>query len=168
MKTMRNIILLSVFVLSTVWVKGQILQPDSLKTGNNKPHIEIKVHKKYDKNGHLVQYDSTYVWTYHNGHRNVHIDMRQMMGDFRPFFRQNLPDSLLRVFGHPGFDLNDTSMMGDFFNNPHFFDDWQKELFDMNREMRAMDSLRMEFLKRYMKNLEHHGQRKNPLKAGIY
>lgn len=168
MKTMRNILLSFLFVFFAGNIRAQVLQPDSLSRTKNKPQVRIKVQKRYDKNGNIVQYDSTYEWTYHNGNENVHIDMRRMMGDFKPFFRQNLPDSLLQVFGAPHFDLNDSSMMHDFFNSADFFGQWQKELFDMNREMRMMDSLRMEFLKRYMQNVKHKGKRKNPLKAGIY
>jgi hypothetical protein len=94
--------------------------------------------------------------------------MHQLMGDFKPFFRENLPDSLLQFFGNPGFNLNDSAMMMDFFNNAHFFDQWQKEIFDMHREMQAMDSLRMQFLKKYMLEMQHPGKENNPSKAGIY
>ncbi|UBM62281.1 hypothetical protein LA303_12905 [Candidatus Sulfidibacterium hydrothermale] len=168
MKTMRNIFLSVIFMFAAAGVKAQIIQPDTTGNAMNKPQVHIQVQKKYDKNGNLIRYDSTYEWTYRNGNENVHIDMQQMMGDFKPFFRQNLPDSLLQIFGNPNFDLNDSSMMDAFFNNAHFFDDWQKEIFDMNREMRTMDSLRMEFLKRYMHHLKHQGKQKNPLKAGVY
>jgi hypothetical protein len=163
------IAILSVFMAFTaISTQAQILQPDTSNKNFAKPQVHIKVQKKYDKNGNIVQYDSTYEWTYHNGKKDVHIDMQQMMGDFKPFFRQNLPDSLLRVFGNPDFNLNDSAMMQDFFNNAHFFDRWQKEIFNMNREMREMDSLRMEFLKRYMKGAGKKGKNRNPLKGKIY
>lgn len=168
MKTTRNVFLSLLFLFTALGLQAQIMQPDTLQGKMNRPQVRIKVQKKYDKNGHIVQYDSTYEWTYHNGNENVHIDMRQMMGDFKPFFRQNLPDSLLQFFGNPHFDLNDSAMMNDFFNNADFFGQWQKELFNMNRQMRTMDSLRMEFLKRYMQNIKHKGRRENPLKGGIY
>ena len=169
MKTMKNILVALLFLLAVLPVQAQNRwQYDTLTGKAGKPQVRIKVQKKYDKNGNIIQYDSTYEWTYQNGNKKVHINMQQMMGDFKPFFRENLPDSLLQFFGNPHFDLNDSSMMNDFFNNTDFFGQWQKELFDMNREMHAMDSLRMEFLKRYMENLKHNGKRKNPLKGGIY
>ncbi len=167
MKTIKSIALCLALLFSVSLMQAQVVQTDTLQEQANKPQVRIKVQKKYDKNGNIVQYDSTYEWTYHNGSRNVHIDMREMMGDFKPFFRQNLPDSLLQIFGNPHFNLNDSSMMEDFFNSADFFGQWQKELFDMNREMRTMDSLRMEFLKRYLQNEKHKGKRKNPLKASI-
>jgi hypothetical protein len=168
MKTLKSMLLPVLIFFLAGNLPAQVLQPETKSVKKNKPRINIHVQKKYDKNGNLIQYDSTYEWTFHNGNENVHIDMQQMMGDFKPFFRQNLPDSLLQIFGSPHFDLSDSSMMNDFFNSNNFFGQWQKELFDMNREMRTMDSLRMEFLKRYMQNIKHHGKRKNPLKAGIY
>jgi len=168
MKTIKSIILSVFLLVAATDMQAQILQPDSQASNTAKPQVQIKVKKIYDKNGKVVQYDSTYVWTYHNGNENFHINMHQLMGDFKPFFRENLPDSLLQFFGDPGFNLYDSAMMLDFFNSDHFFDQWQKELFDMHRELRTMDSLRMEFLKKYMQEMKHPGKQKNPLNDGIY
>ncbi len=168
MKNVISIILSVLFLLAGMTVQAQIVQPDSLANSTAKPQVQIKVKKIYDKNGNIVQYDSTYVWTYHNEKGSAHIDMHRLMDNFKPYFRENLPDSLLQVFGNPNFNLNDSAMMMNFFNNPHFFDMWQKEIFDMNHEMRTMDSLRVKFLKRYMLQEKHIGKQKNPLKAGGY
>ncbi len=165
MKRIRNVILSALFLLAGIAAHAQNLKSDSLNNKANKPQIQIKVKKVYDKNGNIIRYDSTYTWTYNsqNGKKSIRID--SLMRHFMPFFRKNLPDSLLQVFGNPDINLNDSAMMMDFFNNNHFFDRWQNKVFDMNRELKAMDSLRMEFLKKYTHELKH--RQKHP-KAGIY
>ncbi len=159
---------MSVFLLlAGMTVRAQMVQPDTLNNRANKPHVEIKVKKAYDKNGNIVRYDSTYVWTYSNHNGNMHINPDSLLSSFLPFFRENLPDSLLQVFGNPDIDMNDSAMMMNFFNNAHFFDQWQQGLFHMQKEMRTMDSLRMEFLKGY---LHKHKKmlKESPGKAGFY
>lgn len=165
MKRIRNVILSALFLLAGIAAHAQILQPDSLNNKTSKPQIRIKVKKVYDKNGNIVRYDSTYTWTYNsqNGEKSIRVD--SLMSHFIPFFRENLPGSLSEVFGNPNIDLNDSAMMMNFFNNDHFFDQWQRKVFDVNREMRALDSLRMEFLKKYLHEPRH--RQKRP-KAGIY
>ncbi len=165
MKRIRNVILSGIFLLAGIAAHAQIIQPDSHNNKTNKPQVRIKVKKVYDKNGNIIRYDSTYTWIYdsQNGKNNISVD--SLMSHFMPFFRKNLPGSLSQVFGNPDIDLNDSVMMIDFFNNDHFFNRWQKEVFDMNREMKAMDSLRMDFLKKYLRESQH---RQKTSKAGIY
>ncbi len=167
MKKIKCVILSGFLLLAGVTVRAQMIQPDTLNNRANKPHVEIKVKKAYDKNGNIIRYDSTYVWTYNNHSGNVHINPDSLMSKFMPFFRKNLPDSLLQIFGNPDINMNDSAMMKDFFNNAHFFDQWQQGLFNMKKEMQAMDALRMEFLKRYLHEYKR-GNKKNPVKAGIY
>ncbi len=168
MKKVKSIILAAFLLLAGTTVRAQVVNTESQNNHADKPQVHINVKKAYDKNGNIIRYDSTYEWTYssQNGKQNINID--SLMGHFIPYFRENLPDSLSQVFGNPDLNLNDSAMMMDFFNNAHFFDRWQKEVFDMNREMRAMDSLRMEFLKKYMHEKKHHREKRNPLKAGIF
>ncbi len=168
MKKIKSIILSALLLLAGMTAHAQIVNADKQESHANKPQVHINVKKVYDKNGNIIRYDSTYEWTYsnHSGKSNINLD--RLMGQFVPFFRENLPDSLSRVFGNPDFNLNDSAMMLNFFNNVHFFDQWQKEIFDMKHEMQAMDSLRMEFLKRYMHEKKYSGKKRNPLKAGVY
>lgn len=165
MKKIKSIILSAFLLLAGMTAYAQIVHSHN---HTNKPQVHINVKKVYDKNGNIIRYDSTYEWTYsnHSGKSNINLD--SLMGQFVPFFRENLPDSLSRVFGNPDFNLNDSAMMLNFFNNAHFFGRWQKEIFDMKHEMQAMDSLRMEFLKRYMHEKKCSGKKKYPLKAGVY
>lgn len=168
MKKIKSIILSALLLLAGMTAHAQIVSADNQNSHANKPQVHINVKKVYDKNGNIIRYDSTYEWTYSNHSGKESINLDSLMGHFMPFFRKNLPDSLLRIFGNPDFNLNDPSMMLNFFNNARFFDQWQEEVFDMNHEMRALDSLRMEFLKRYMHEKRHSGEKRNPLKAGVY
>jgi uncharacterized protein YycO len=168
MKKIKSIILSAFLMVAGTTVRAQNLNAENGNIHANKPQVHINVKKAYDKNGNIIRYDSTYEWTYssHNGKQDINLD--SLMGHFMPFFRENLPDSLSRVFGNPNLNPDDSAMMMNFFNNAHFFDQWQKEVFDMNHEMQAMDSLRMEFLKNYMRKKKHSGKRRNPLKAGVF
>jgi hypothetical protein len=38
----------------------------------------------------------------------------------------------------------------DFFNNDHFFDDWQNELFNFQDEMKHLDSLKQLFFNKFL------------------
>ncbi len=167
MKKIKSIILSAFLLMAGMTVHAQIVNTENRNIHANKPQVHINVKKAYDKNGNIIRYDSTYEWTYssHNGKQNINLD--SLMGHFMPYFRENLPDSLSQAFGNPALNLNDSTMMMNFFNNAHFFDQWQKEVFDMNHEMRAMDSLRMQFLKNYMREKRHSGKRKNSIKAGV-
>ncbi len=167
MKKIKSIILSVLLLLAGMAVHAQRVHTDKQDSHANKPQVHINVKKAYDKNGNIIRYDSTYEWTYSNHSSKGNINLDSLMGHFMPFFRENLPDSLSQVFGNPDFNLNDSAMMLNFFNNAHFFDEWQKEVFDMKHEMQAMDSLRMEFLKRYMHKRRHAGNKRNPLGAGI-
>lgn len=54
----------------------------------NKPKENIKVNKKYDENGNLIEYDSVYSYSYSYSGNDFNIN----------------PDSLLRNFGFKGWD----------------------------------------------------------------
>ncbi len=168
MKQMKSILLSVLLLLATMGLQAQVRHRRKADNQVNKPQIHINVKKQYDKNGNIIRYDSTYVWTYstHNGKENINLD--SLMRQFIPYFRENLPDSLAGIFGNPSFNLNDSAMMMDFFNNSHFFDQWQQGLFNMQKEMETMDSLRMSFLKRYLNHHRRKSLKKNPLKAGFY
>ena len=98
--------------------------------GTNKPQIHINVHKKTDKNGNIIGYDSTYTYYYKND------------GNSNPPKGFN-PDS---VFNHMG----DNFMNNGFFSNP-FANDPFFQGFDNNMMplFQNMDSLMNHFLNQF-------------------
>ncbi len=95
---------------------------DSLK---NQPKIDVKVNRKYDEHGNLVQFDSTYSYVYSSDGNTVIMDMDSMMngGDFQQFFNHPFMND---PFGNNFF--NDSLMMG--FQNP-----FGNDPFEMHRKM---------------------------------
>ncbi len=162
---MKKIIFLWVFLLIGFATQAQIKQ-DSTPKQINKPKIQVKVNKVYDKNGNIIRYDSTYSWTYNSEKQGKQIDVDSVMKRFMPYFHEHFPDSLSREFSDPFFQSNDSSMILDFFNNDHFFKQWQNQLFDFQHQIQQMDSLKRLFFKQYL----HQNRLKSTdkPKAGIY
>ncbi len=132
---------------------------DTTSLNNNRPHIEIKVNKVYDENGNVIEYDSTYVWSYSNssGDATLNIDPDSLFRQFVPWFSQHINDFSTEPFYHKIF--KDSTMYLDFFNNDYFFDQWQNELFDFNKELRQMDSLKRIFFDQFLKEEQMEEQK---------
>lgn len=135
-----------------------------MKPGN--PKIHYNVHKVYDKNGNLISYDSTYSWSYHHESHGRQIDVDSVFRKFLPYFRQNFPDSTFQELQNHFLGFPDSAMILDFFNNKHFFEQWQNQLFNFHQQIQEMDSLRRQFMKQFMEQ-EKKSPNKVP-KAGIY
>ncbi len=95
---------------------------DSLK---NQPKIDVKVNRKYDEHGNLVQFDSTYSYVSSSDGNTVIMDMDSMMNgeNFQQFFNHPFMND---PFGNNFF--NDSLMMG--FQNP-----FGNDPFEMHRKM---------------------------------
>lgn len=158
---MRRIILWGVFMIFVTLGHAQIVN-DSLQK-QSQPKIQVKVNKVYDENGNVVRYDSVYTWSYHSGNQ---IDVDSLMRKFMPYFQEHLKDSLAGGFIHPVFPLTDSTLMLDFFNNDHFFDQWHEQLFDLKHQMQVMDSLKRQFFKQFLR--EPAGKHRAEPKPGIY
>lgn len=74
---------------------------------DNQPKVNINVHRKYDKNGNEVGYDSTYTWSWSSNGMPSDSTMRSMEKNFGMNFSFNFPDD--EMFG-PGFFGNDSIM----------------------------------------------------------
>lgn len=109
-------------------------------TGKNNPQIDIKVNKKYDEKGNLIQYDSSYTYFWSN--------------------REDIDTSILSDFRNNKFFLFDNdSDLFDFFSYPRlhspfksFFDD-DYDLFsfnfDFNKEFEKMRKMQEEIFKQH-------------------
>ncbi len=158
---MKRIILLGVFIMFVSFGQAQIVNDSVHK--QPQPKVQVKVNKVYDENGNVVRYDSVYTWSYHSGNQ---IDVDSLMRKFVPYFHEHFTDSLAGVFNHPVFPLTDSTLMLDFFNNDHFFNQWHEQLFDLKHQMQVMDSLKRQFFKQFLR--ESAGKHSAEPKAGIY
>ena len=105
----------------------------------NRPKTNIKVNRKYDENGNLISYDSTYTYSYSNTNgENIDIDsLFNQLGfnqkGFHSFPNHSFPNSLLG---------NDSLMLNDpFFNDELLSNNMRKNLEMMERMMQHMDSI---------------------------
>ncbi len=151
---MKKIVLIFAILAATFSLQAQILDDTSAINGV-KPKIKIKVNKIYDENGNVVGYDSTYVWSYSNTVTNnnlITIDPDSLISRFKPLFDENFNGFPSNPFDNRFF--NDSTMFFDFFNNDHFFDKWQNELFNFQKEIERMDSLKEIFFKKYIESID--------------
>ncbi len=145
---MKKYFFIAMMMLAAITVSAQNLI-DTTQWNGNKPQIKIKVNKIYDENGNVIGYDSSYAWSWSNvmGDTSFFINSDSLFGRFRPYFDEHfmhIPDPFSNRF------FNDSSMYFDFFNNDHFFDTWQDELFHFKKEIERMDSLKQHFFREYL------------------
>ncbi len=119
-------------------VKKDISSPQDTTT-QNKPQASWKVNKRYDDNGNLIGYDSTYSWSY-SSKAGVTNDAEtdsimnafgQQFGDFPSFFTQRF-----------GADVwNDSLFYNELTSPGELMQKWGNTNFDMGAIMRRLDSL---------------------------
>lgn len=136
----------------------QYIKKDTLKS--NEPKVDIKVNKKYDDYGNLIQYDSTYSYVYSSQNMNSE-DLDSIIGNFKPFFYNNMPD----VFGNSFDDFfNSRSFSNeDFFKNDFFENQFQKHNKMMEDMISKMDSIRNEYLKQKYPKIEDNNNHIKPV-----
>lgn len=144
MKT--TLLYLFVFLTTFSSCNSQVLNKKNKKDGKNKPHEKVIVNRKYDENGNLIEFDSTYT-SYYSNFKGDTIRMDSLMNGFPEFFNQEL------------FNMNSGNMFNPFFSedsvsDSHFFhDDFFEQQFvqqneNMLRMMKMMDSIKNSFFER--------------------
>ena len=129
----------------------------------NNPKIDIKVRKKYDDNGNLIGYDSTYSYVYVSpGGKAEEINMDSLMQQFQPFFFQHGQQMFKDPFEE--FFKNDPFLNDNFFDEHFFENQFNQNMFNFKEMFQRMDSLRNEFLKQQYPNFTP-GQTPNGLKV---
>ena len=126
---------------------SQEVKHKKIKNEKNKPHEEVTVNRKYDENGNLIEFDSTYT-SYYSNFKGDTIEMDSVLNEFPAFFNQEF------------FNLNSGGMLNPFFGqdsilNSHFFhDDFFEQQFinqneDMLKMIQEMDSIKNAYFKRH-------------------
>jgi hypothetical protein len=122
------------------------LKEDSLA----KPRIDVKVNRRYDDKGNLVQFDSTYSYFYSSPSGTMQLGNDSVFRNFRSFFERSYPNLMDRRIKNIFF--NDSLFKYDFFN-----DDYFQKRFELNKKMfedmyRQMDSIKRGFMKQNYPN----------------
>jgi hypothetical protein len=128
--------------LASAQAENNIQQPDS---GQN-PKIDVKVNRKYDKNGNLIRYDSTYSYYYESpGLKNGNIRSDSLFRQFKNSFQNSLHDSINNEMNSIFF--NDSLFQYDFFNSDYFSKRFQLNQKRFEEMFRDIDSLKSSMFK---------------------
>ncbi len=143
MKTTINSLIVIILTLTFSVVScGQTTEKETITSKESiEPKIDYKVNKKYDKNGNLIRYDSTYTNYYSN------IDKDTLMND-SIFKRFNEYFSTKDPFNNHFFDdffKQDSYPEDDFFTKDFFRESLKQNQEMMDKMMQRMDSLKNEF-----------------------
>lgn len=149
----------SVFFMPVALVATLILGIGLAQAQQNKPHVEIKVNKEYDKKGNVIRYDSTYVYTYSNTGGNI----EQWPDSI--FFPKILGFDFADVLNPLHFAPNDSTTSSlDLFNDPFFsssLNEMEEIMKQMEERTRRFDSIfrhqiEMQQLEKKKKQYEQH------------
>ena len=117
----------------------------------NTPHEKVTVNRKYDKNGNLVEFDSTYT-SYYSNVKSDTVQIDSVLNDFPQFFNEELNMKPNNFFN--SFFIEDTAFNSQFFHDDYF----EKQFLDQNENMlkmmQRMDSLKNAYF-------EHYWRKKN-------
>jgi hypothetical protein len=127
--------------------KGQTKKTDS-QNDENKPKTSINVKKKYDKNGNVVQYDSSYSSVYSNIKGDSRL-LDSILNNFRNDFNDKYFFSNEPFFKNFFFD--DSLMNKDFFRNDYFFKRFRSSMSRMDSLFEGMDSVKNDFFNKHLK-----------------
>jgi hypothetical protein len=173
MNSIKTILMSSIFILMFSGCDGQTSKKDmnsnknktdKNKTENvsidtlNKPKIKVNVNKRYDDKGRIVQFDSTYSYSYTSPRGQMQSSNDSVFKDFRSFFDKNYSDFFNRQNNNIFF--NDSLFKYDFFNEDYFSKRFQLNQKALEKMYQQMDSLKQNFLKH---NYPQGYQKKNPI-----
>ena len=105
----------------------------------NKPQTDIKVIKKYDKNGNLVKYDSTYS-SYYSNFQTDSVMRDSAVVQFKRFFNDKYKFTEEPFFNDLFFQ--DSLLKYDFYRKDFFSKRFQNNMDKMDKLFEQMDSLK--------------------------
>jgi hypothetical protein len=117
-------------------------------TGKNEPHEAYKVNKKYDDQGRLIEFDSTYT-RYYSSYKGDTLRFDSIMQDFDAFFNDHM-----FVFKPGDIVVRDSTFHHDFFRDDFFEQKFYHQDELMLKMMREMDSLKNEFFQMHSQGIK--------------
>lgn len=134
---MKAMILL--FIVNALILSCNSQEIKSKHSGKKKPHESIKVTKKYDENGNLVELDSVYT-SYYSNFEGDTLNTDSIMNEFSEYFNS----SFNQVFSD-GFYSADSMLMPGFFHHDFFENQFLEHNRVMHEMLQQMDSLKNSF-----------------------
>ena len=140
--------------------KKEIVKKETADEG--KPKVDIKVNKKYDENGNLIAFDSTYT-SYYATDKPDKALLDSLFRDFKPSFNRKFP--FMKEDYFDGLFYSDTLIYNDFFHEDFFRKRMEMNDRYMQEMMREMDSVKNAYFKSHAKGLDRKKKSKQE-KAG--
>jgi hypothetical protein len=144
---MKRLSLIALSLLITlISCTGQTNKSES-RSNVNTPKTSINVKKRYDKNGNVIQYDSTYSSFSSNIKGN-----EQMMDSVFKSFRNNFSEKYF-FSNEPFFEnffFNDSLMKKGFFRNDYLFKNFKNHMAQMDSLFWGMDSVKNDFFNKHL------------------
>jgi hypothetical protein len=111
-----------------------------------KPKVDVRVNKKYDEKGNLVQFDSTYSYFYSApGLKRSSISSDSLFGNFKLPLRNQyeglMDENMNSVF------FNDTMFKYDFYNSDYFSKRFHLNIPKFEELFRQMDSIKSDMFR---------------------
>lgn len=116
-----------------------------------KPKVDIKVNKKYDKKGNLISYDSTYT-SFYSSRKGDKALMDSLFREFKPNFDKHFPLMKDESFKHLFY--SDSLLYNDFFHDDFFAKRMELNQQYMRKMMQQMDSIKNAYFKAQSKRLK--------------
>jgi hypothetical protein len=146
MKRILILMSVSLLILSSC-TNGQKIEEHKISEDSVfTPETKIKLNKEYDKNGNLIEYDSSYSEFHSNIKGNTQMRDSIFM-NFKSFFHQSFPFSNREYFNDLFF--NDTLLLYDFYKKDFFGKRFDLNRDKMNELFRELDSVKNEYYKNY-------------------
>ncbi len=147
MKTKMLILVFTFFGI--VSCNSQESKSEKKVTTKNKPHEEFQVNRKYDKQGNLIEFDSTYT-SYYSNIKGDTLAIDSIMRNFETYFNRHFSAvNSNNIFGM------DSTFHRNFFSDDYF----EKQFFRQNefmlKMMRDMDSIKNEFFRMHSQNIQN-------------
>jgi hypothetical protein len=106
------------------------------------PQTSIKVEKKYDNNGNLIKYDSTYSFYYSNVKNNINLK-DSIFNNFKNNFNKSYFFSTNPYFND--FFFEDSLLKYDFYRKDFFMNRFRNNMRRMDSLFWGMDSMKNSF-----------------------
>lgn len=151
MKTVK-MLSFSFFITLLIACKGQnsqtkdvsVLPGKNFKSDTIQPKINVNVNKRYDKAGRVVQFDSSYSYSYSSPNGPALMNNDSVYNNFKNFYNKNFP-SLFNQQNNALF-LNDSLFKYDFYNDDFFLKRFELNQWLFRDMYRQMDSVKRNFL----------------------
>jgi len=141
------IIYLVLFFSTFTSCNSQEVKNNHKKPEKNKPQESVIVNRKYDENGNLIEFDSTYT-SYYSSFEGDTIRIDSIINQFPDFFN----DEFFRLRSGSIFDPffgQDSALHSYFFHDDFFEQQFINQNEDMIRMMQEMDSIKNIYFKRH-------------------